>query len=217
MLALMYETVPPGRLKCTTEELARLVGAKPEELEPLLAELKHRGILHTRGGVFFSPFLDRLLTSRRGARARQQRHRDHAETPQGECHASGHGTVTGQSTDADSDADRDRESLSTVPTLAEVEAEAAKIGLGVKEGRRFYEHYQGTKWKDKGGKPIRKWKGALRTWTPQSKPGEQPAIEPRENTASTLGETVSASEAGEVFMARLGERMQKARAEGRQT
>lgn len=49
------------------------------------------------------------------------------------------------------------------PTLDEV-LEYASTRKGLVDAHYFYEYYNNTAWKDKGGQPVLNWKGRFLTW-----------------------------------------------------
>lgn len=55
------------------------------------------------------------------------------------------------------------------PTLESISGYCQSEGLRFVDARRFFEHYERTKWTTKDGRPVEDWKGLLRKWDKQDR------------------------------------------------
>lgn len=56
-----------------------------------------------------------------------------------------------------------------IPTLESISGYCQSEGLHFVDARRFFEHYERTKWTTKDGRPVEDWKGLLRKWDKQDR------------------------------------------------
>jgi len=50
------------------------------------------------------------------------------------------------------------------PTVSQVREYASTLGNPIFPAERFVEHYAALDWHDRYGKPVKCWKGKVRTW-----------------------------------------------------
>ncbi len=84
------------------------------------------------------------------------------------------GTIGGEE-DKDKDQDpSNKQTPQTSPDLAQVLAEAERIGCSPQEATRFWHHFNAVGWRTKNDQPITRWPSKLAVWWADSPPGPQP-------------------------------------------